>query len=730
MAARQGHRSIHSMDIPKEVLDDFYERRKRMLQGDGKEPNDMKNDDVVSRSLQLRKAAAASVAAAAAAGGPGETKRHTVKSTTPTPRRKQSPTHSSSRSRSVSPPLRKESLSHGYEFEDDRRAKSSLSGSIESRSISKTGSGSGKSAHSINGGIKDGTNVKTVNKKRGKKDSVDTKKKKTYDDRKPVKEKERAKDSRKLEHTTGDEISGVMDILPPTRASSTKADIYWRASKSNGTPERRRPATLYVTDNKPFRKNGVHCPHQVSFVACCGDRDHQEDRFIASIARDPLNVCVFAICDGHGGPQVSSELERRLAPFILDSLRFYFKEPKPIISVDKWIYDVRLLLEKTMVNLDRKLYSEYGKDWDDVGSTVTMCVNIGVHFFLVNVGDSRSVLFDDDGNIILATKDHKPDAERERVESGGGMVTQSSHGGVPRVNSSLAISRTIGDFNLKRKAYQRTYGGVVQSIPRYNAIDAPVIAKAEVLHWVADQLSVPPSTIPFGYWPEGPRLPIQPSNNIVPSMSPPPHVPMPHESDILPTTMVIVTDPYTGQPRQIPRGHVAPNQPWWRVPILTSPMTGVISPSLGMHATPAVLGSGPGGQPGMPSSIPPIHSPYTGMPAAPTGIIPPPTPTASTMIPIASTMMIPPRPRKYYLLIGSDGLWDADDDSKKPIARAAEYIKSVGTLEASRKLVKRALERYSHDNISILLIELFSESIPRSHHKEAHSRSRDQSTSK
>ena len=62
----------------------------------------------------------------------------------------------------------------------------------------------------------------------------------------------------------------------------------------------------------------------------------------------------------------------------------------------------------------------------------------------MNIGDSRSVLCSSN-QVKFATLDHKPTNadERARIEAAGGHVTQG------RVNGQLAVSRALGDFELK-----------------------------------------------------------------------------------------------------------------------------------------------------------------------------------------------------------------------------------------------------------------------------------------
>jgi len=72
------------------------------------------------------------------------------------------------------------------------------------------------------------------------------------------------------------------------------------------------------------------------------------------------------------------------------------------------------------------------------------------HFICANAGDSRSVLARTSPNAVnlqtvALSEDHKPDNydEKRRIEAAGGFVEDN------RVNGSLNLSRSLGDFTYK-----------------------------------------------------------------------------------------------------------------------------------------------------------------------------------------------------------------------------------------------------------------------------------------
>lgn len=80
-------------------------------------------------------------------------------------------------------------------------------------------------------------------------------------------------------------------------------------------------------------------------------------------------------------------------------------------------------------------------------STATGVLITPEFFFVVNLGDSRTVICSD-SKLTFATADHKPthESERERILESGGHVTNG------RVNGMLAVSRAFGNFEMKRNA--------------------------------------------------------------------------------------------------------------------------------------------------------------------------------------------------------------------------------------------------------------------------------------
>ena len=76
------------------------------------------------------------------------------------------------------------------------------------------------------------------------------------------------------------------------------------------------------------------------------------------------------------------------------------------------------------------------------------------------------MLTDVDGNVVVQTKEHKPNhpMEKQRIENAGEFV---SYWGTYRVSGVLALSRAFGDFQLKSGLRE---DNAVSAVPDVNFI--------------------------------------------------------------------------------------------------------------------------------------------------------------------------------------------------------------------------------------------------------------------
>lgn len=191
-----------------------------------------------------------------------------------------------------------------------------------------------------------------------------------------------------------------------------------------------------------------------------GWRKSQED---AHIARTDLpdGVSVFGVFDGHGGKEVSIYVKEK---FVSELVKLEeFKSRQYDAALRKCFRRMDVMMEEPEGRARLKqIQDEHGSpdpfsgglNRDDTqsiaqftGCTAVVVLITSTHIFCANAGDSRSVLGRSSGPQMCfpLSDDHKPDNEPEkaRIEAAGGFVEEN------RVNGSLNLSRSLGDFEYK-----------------------------------------------------------------------------------------------------------------------------------------------------------------------------------------------------------------------------------------------------------------------------------------
>jgi len=217
-----------------------------------------------------------------------------------------------------------------------------------------------------------------------------------------------------------------------------------------------------------------------------GRRQYNEDRLIRkAYGGSERKVCVAGVFDGHGGASASEFASSNFFP----SFEEIFKNPELRSRVEG---DDGAVLNKAWSNICQQWVEgcsvddeDCGAEYDSLfgivkgfvssreipsGTTVSMgMVNAEGDIFLLNCGDSRSVVYNGSGEIKLRTVDHKPDDEREveRLVDAGFARPECTAGGNTRIN-----------VQLKNEVYQY---GVSRSLESGKAImDAGISNEAEI----------------------------------------------------------------------------------------------------------------------------------------------------------------------------------------------------------------------------------------------------------
>jgi serine/threonine protein phosphatase PrpC len=198
-----------------------------------------------------------------------------------------------------------------------------------------------------------------------------------------------------------------------------------------------------------YKYNGAIPGKLRSAVGICevqGQRPNMEDAVgCFEIAPARFGICV---ADGHGGSwsRPASSLAR------IVSQKYLRMFGDKVITAE--------LARKSSIELDATFFRQ-PSDAKSHGTTFTGAVidvdndhNVQL-ITLINLGDSRCVVFDETGRVVAQTEDHSPDLPREqdRILRNGGSVGPDYNGTV-RINNVLSVSRAFGDFSVDETKQQ------------------------------------------------------------------------------------------------------------------------------------------------------------------------------------------------------------------------------------------------------------------------------------
>ncbi|KAF3847642.1 hypothetical protein F7725_020670 [Dissostichus mawsoni] len=235
-----------------------------------------------------------------------------------------------------------------------------------------------------------------------------------------------------------------------------------------------------------FSKTWEFKSSNVAVYSIQGRRDHMEDRFeVLSDIVNKSHPSIFGIFDGHGGEMglwegqvhpgyllrmvvpgefntgkaflaaadfakahLSGALRQQLLTYERERERDREKDKEKEEKKERGGLSYPSILEQQILNLDREMLEKLSAIYNEAGTTCLVALLSDKELTVANVGDSRGVLCDKDGNAIPLSHDHKPYQlkERKRIKKAGGFI---SFNGSWRVQGILAMSRSLGDYPLK-----------------------------------------------------------------------------------------------------------------------------------------------------------------------------------------------------------------------------------------------------------------------------------------
>lgn len=200
-----------------------------------------------------------------------------------------------------------------------------------------------------------------------------------------------------------------------------------------------------------------------------GSRAYQEDRY----SHDEILPGVFwmAVYDGHGGEDVS-ELARSVLPQVL-TRHLHSLPVMDNAAMEKFKSHICSVIEMAFLEADRQIFDQLQARYAGIGaaqvaiaagSTVSGVLRFGSHVFVVNLGDSATVIVSKTRGTLFVTSAHKPLEyhERKRIERSGGWVRSGDMSFFQskqpaRVNGILAVSRSLGKFFLTQQVTEKVF---------------------------------------------------------------------------------------------------------------------------------------------------------------------------------------------------------------------------------------------------------------------------------
>ena len=167
-----------------------------------------------------------------------------------------------------------------------------------------------------------------------------------------------------------------------------------------------------------------------------GMRDKMEDEY-AVYDRPDIEFFSAEVYDGHGGREAAHLASEMLTPHFLNA---WFIESQKAPGDRR--PDEAMLRESYIAADEYIVFRKISG-----GAAAVTFYIMQDRFMAANAGDSRAIIGTKSGVEVL-TLDHKPNLPEEtsRIEALGGMVTLF---GTPRVMGFLAMSRALGDADMK-----------------------------------------------------------------------------------------------------------------------------------------------------------------------------------------------------------------------------------------------------------------------------------------
>jgi len=204
-----------------------------------------------------------------------------------------------------------------------------------------------------------------------------------------------------------------------------------------------------------------------------GWRMNMEDAHISQ-PRLTESTSLFAVFDGHGGPEVAKFCAKVFPSELLKNEKFTAGNYKTALE-ETFLKMDAILLTSDGTDALKEFRSDPDNTTSFAGCTANVVLLTKTEIFVANAGDSRAILYTGDGNVTPLSTDHKPDVETERtrIYNAGGYVSEG------RVNDNLNLTRAIGDLEYKKNPALKPEQQIITAFP--DVLIKPVETNARFL---------------------------------------------------------------------------------------------------------------------------------------------------------------------------------------------------------------------------------------------------------
>lgn len=184
-----------------------------------------------------------------------------------------------------------------------------------------------------------------------------------------------------------------------------------------------------------------------------GKRKKMEDRHVIAEHLPTFSeFSLFGVFDGHGGSKAAETLKELIIPTVETHIH---REKLRINNAETRVDALKQVLHNSFMEVDTLFSSLFPNQRDGSTALVALVYNTSDNAAILavaNAGDCRALLYSEGNKTLELSHDHKPNRhdKKTRIEELGGAVLRDGKFGVWRVQGSLAVSRSIGDFPLKR----------------------------------------------------------------------------------------------------------------------------------------------------------------------------------------------------------------------------------------------------------------------------------------